>query len=78
MVNGATSRIVYIGVLILLGTCIVGIMVLSALDRTVPNDIEIVLTTLLGFIVGAHFKPPTAETQQADKITARVDALESR
>lgn len=60
MVNGTTSRFVYIGALILIGISLIGIMTLSAFNRTVPADIDIVLTTLLGFVVGAHFRPPIA------------------
>lgn len=62
MVNGATSRIIYILAGIIAVTCIVAIVALKISDpaSNVPNELDYALFGAVGFIVGAHVKPPIA------------------
>lgn len=60
MVNGSTSRILYIGAFVLLGVCIVAMAALAVLKAPAPSIFDAVIVGLLGFIVGAHIKPPVS------------------
>lgn len=60
MVNGATSRLIYLGAFIILGICLIGLVVMAVLQVSAPSIFDAVIVGLLGFIVGAHIKPPVS------------------
>jgi len=58
VVNGVTSRIIYIGAWIniaLVGLCIT---YLSAHSKATPAELQMALTGAFGVIAGSHIKPP--------------------
>lgn len=58
MVNGTLSRILYLGAIILILACIVGIIAHGLTDRPVPYELTGVLSSCLAFLFGAHVRPP--------------------
>lgn len=62
MVNGWTSRILYVGVFTLLAIILSGVILLSLNDKPVSGELYTVMFSLVGFLVGTHVKAPVADT----------------
>lgn len=58
MVNGVTSRIIYIGAWASIMLCIIGYIVLAALDNDAPVELQMAMTASFGVIAGSHIMPP--------------------
>jgi hypothetical protein len=61
MVNGAVSRIVYIGAFVCILACIAGIIILAVTDHETPNELMLALTACLGIVGGSHILPPISD-----------------
>lgn len=66
MVNGTTSRILYVGAYGMIAMVLAGIVLLSSTNHPIPIELDAALTTLLGFIAGAHVKPPIGARQDGN------------
>lgn len=62
MVNGTTSRLLYIGAYVVILVCLGSILALKLNDAgaAVPTEVDMVLTSSIAFVLGAHIKPPIA------------------
>lgn len=54
MTNGSLARIIYAGSWISILMCLVSITILSMADKSIPVEIQMVLTGSFGIVGGAH------------------------
>ena len=80
MVNGATSRIIYIGAWVAILSCIVGFILLAALGHDSPPELMSAMTAAFGVIAGSHLIPPIAQraTQRALDLIEAQQAQQDR
>lgn len=61
MVNGSTSKIIYLGAWLCAFTCIVGIVILGIGQDPIPVELGLALTACISFVAGAHVKAPVGD-----------------
>jgi len=58
LVNGITSRVIYVGAWFSIMLCVVCITYLAGHGQDTPAELQMALTGAFGVIAGSHIKPP--------------------
>lgn len=57
MVNGAVAKTTNIALAMLLAISLIGVIVLAAIEREIPAELAMFITSAIGFFVGTKFTP---------------------
>lgn len=73
MVNGSTSRLIYLGAWVCILACIIGIVILSVSDHETPGALMIAMTGAFGVITGSHIVSPPITREATEKTLTKVE-----
>lgn len=57
MINGGVAKTTNLGIIAIILVCIVGIIFLAADQTEIPNELSMLLTSCIGFLIGTKFTP---------------------
>lgn len=72
MVNGTTAKITSYTVAALAIIIAIGMIILSLFHDPIPDSLVVILTTLVGFLVGTRFTPIGVENSDSHGETSAI------